>query len=611
MVIMPEDMLVRLPEYVNPKIFDRGLDYFRNDFIEPPERVSEHKWVTRAMGRRVYEVSLTFNPEGDDEWHCDCPFDGPVCKHVVAACFAVLQVAGDKYPGIARAGDLYKLPAFESRLIIDQLFEVIDNEELIGFLRGKLEQDHQLASVFESEFLYRLPEHQKSERYRRIVSKEVRSAFNNRQFAEYPEYRDFEDMDMLSDQLMNQTDWLLDLSKKHREENRPEEALLIAKAILEEVPVSLEELIEDGNDYYELPDADGLMESAAEELCKIVESGNEELKNNLFDSIWNMFPDEKLHIGDVPDHLLRAMGLSATDASRVERYLQLLDRLTDEFRNGEQSFIGEHQVQEIKIGYLQHLGREKEAVEVMLSMKDDPKFCLMLVRYYIEKKHFAEAKQLSAEGLKKADEGDRMTISLEDDGSQSTTWYKLLYEIAEGENSPTDMRTWLGKLIFDDYRHMKWFREYKKTWPEAEWPRELEKIIAKQKKRKDVFHVDHLLAEMYIEEKLFDRLEEMLRDEAGNPDGFNSICVFAPKMADMRPEGAGNVMQQAIEAYAAENVGRKYYRDIANQLRAMIKWRGGRERARRIVRRLIEEYPTRRAMKEELEQVFSDRVRFM
>lgn len=293
-MIMPEDMLVRLPEYVSPKIFDRGLDYIRNDFIEPPERVSEHKWVTRAMGRRVYEVSLTFNPQGDDEWHCDCPFDGPVCKHVVAACFAVLQVAGDKYP----------------------------------------------------------------------------------------EYRDFEDMDMLSDQLMDQTDWLLDLSKKHREENRPEEALLIAKAILEEVPVTLGELVEDGNDYYGLPDAGGLMESAAEELCKIAESGNEELKNNLFDSIRNMFPDEELHIGDVPDHLLRAMGLSATDASRVERYLQLLDRLTGEFRNGEQSFIGEHQVQEIKIGYLQQIGRGKEAVEVMLSMKDDPKFCLMLVRYF-------------------------------------------------------------------------------------------------------------------------------------------------------------------------------------------------------------------------------------
>ena len=82
-------------------------------------------------------------------------------------------------------------------------------------------------------------------------------------------------------------------------------------------------------------------------------------------------------------------------------------------------------------------------------------------------------------------------------------------------------------------------------------------------------------------------------------------------MADMRPEGAGDVMQQAIETYAAENVGRKYYRDIANQLRDMIEWRGGLRRVRNIVRRLIEEYPTRRAMKEELEQVFSDRVRYM
>lgn len=318
MVSMPDDMLSRLPEYVNPRIFDRGLDYYRNDLIEPPERVSEHKWVTRALGRRVYSVSLAFNPDGDDEWHCDCPYDGPVCKHVVAACFAVLRVAGEKYPGVT---------------------------------------------------------------------------------------------------------------------------------------------------------------------C--------------------------------------------------------------------------------------------------------------------------------AEGLKKADASDDRSISLEADWSRSITWHKLLYEIARYENSTADMRTWLEKLIFDDYHHMKWFGEYKKTWPEAEWPQARDEIIARQKKRKCDFYIDRFLADIYVEEKLFDRLEEMLTARARNPDDFNSICIYAPKMADKRPDGAGNVMQQAIEAYAAENVGRKYYRGIARQLRGMIKWRGGRERARRIVRILIEEYPTRWAMKEELEQVFSDHVRFM
>lgn len=145
---MPEDMLIRLPEYVSPRIFDRGLDCFRNNSIEPPERVSEYKWVTRAMGRRVYEVLLTFNPEGDDEWHCECAYEGPVCKHVVAACFAVLQVAGDSYPGVTRSGDLYKLPAFESSLTINQLFEVLEKEELIAFLRGKLKQDHTTCKCF-------------------------------------------------------------------------------------------------------------------------------------------------------------------------------------------------------------------------------------------------------------------------------------------------------------------------------------------------------------------------------------------------------------------------------------------------------------------------------
>lgn len=539
---MPEDMLVRLPEYVNPGIFDRGLDYFRNDLIERPERLSEHKWVARVLGRRVYTVSLTFNPDGDDEWHCDCPYDGPVCKHVVAMCFAVFRVAGEKYPGVTRIRDLYKLPACESQMTLDQLFEVLSKEELIGFLRRKLDQDHHLASVFESEFLYRLPEHKKSERYRRIVSKEVRTAFSNRQFAEYPEYQDYEDIEMMPDQLLDQMGWLLELSKKHREENRPEEALLICKAILEEVPVSLGELMEDGNDHYELPDADGLMEPAIGELYKVAESGDKDLQNKLFDSIWNMFPDKKLHVGDVPNQLLRVMGRSATDSNRGERFLQLIDSLNDEFRKGEQTFIGEHQILEIKIEYLQHIGREKEAVEVMKAMKADPEFCLMLVRHYIDKKQFSEAKQLCAEGLKKADDRDDMPISLEADWSRSKTWHKLLYDIAQYENNTADMRVWLEKLIFDDYQHMKWFGAYKKTWPKTEWSQVREKIIARQKKRGDDFYIDHFLADIYVEEKLFDRLEEMLTARAHNPYDFNSICIYAPKMAGKRPDEAGNLL---------------------------------------------------------------------
>lgn len=195
--------------------------------------------------------------------------------------------------------------------------------------------------------MYRLPEQLKSERYRQIITKEVRSAFNKRQFVESIDDRDFDSMDGLSGELIGPMEWLLDLSKKHCNENRPEESLLISKAILEEVP----------------------------------------------------------------GHLLHAMGLSTTDYSSVERHLNLLDRLIDEFKKHKQSFIGEHQLQEIKITYLQQIGRAKQAVEVMLSVKDDPTFCLMLVRHYIEKKHFEEAKVLCMQGLEKANAVDKRIIS--------------------------------------------------------------------------------------------------------------------------------------------------------------------------------------------------------
>lgn len=603
---MPTDILVRLPEYVSSRILARGMDYYRNNLIETPERVSEYKWTARAFGQQVYDTTLTFNPDDNDEWHCNCPYEGPVCKHVVGACFAVLRVAEDTYPGISHLSDLYNLPSLESALTINQLFEVLEKEELLAFLRNQLRENYQLASIFEIEFLHRLPEKQKSEQYRYLVSKEVRNALNKQAFIHYREDPDFYYMDDYSGTYTIQMKWLLELSKKHRAENRPEESLLICKAILEEVPASLKILEADGTDFNELPDAGELMDSAAEELSSIAESVNEQLKKSLFAQLRKMFSNEDLHIGNVPYHLLRAMSLSATDANSKEQHLDLLNNLVDGFRNNSQSFIDEHQLQEIKILYLQQIRKAKEAVEVMVSLKDEPSFCLMLVHHYIKEGHHKEAKELCLQGLEKFSFEAEKVISLHTNDSDPLTWYKLLYEIAESENNLSDMRTWLTKLIFADYEHMKWFREYKETWSETEWTVAREEIIDKQKKVHTYPYFDGFLADIYIEEKLLDRLEEMLSVAAGFPLAFHSICSYASKMAVERPQGSCNVMQRAIEAYAAENVGRNYYKEIAYQLQVISTWKGCRERARSIGSSLIKKYPARRAMKQELEQVFTN-----
>jgi uncharacterized Zn finger protein len=47
--------------------------------------------VAEVDGSRVYQVELRTARDSVSYWKCSCPYDGPVCKHVVAVCFAILE----------------------------------------------------------------------------------------------------------------------------------------------------------------------------------------------------------------------------------------------------------------------------------------------------------------------------------------------------------------------------------------------------------------------------------------------------------------------------------------------------------------------------------------
>ena len=76
---------------VDPVIMGRGKDYYESGYVDEVRRMDDDTWVAEVDGSRVYQVELRTARDSVSYWKCSCPYDGPVCKHVVAVCFAILE----------------------------------------------------------------------------------------------------------------------------------------------------------------------------------------------------------------------------------------------------------------------------------------------------------------------------------------------------------------------------------------------------------------------------------------------------------------------------------------------------------------------------------------
>ena len=77
---------------VNGTILQRGRSYFKQHAIIDLEMTSDDTWVAEVEGTDIYQVEVTLkNNDEITEFYCDCPYDGDVCKHVVAVFYELRE----------------------------------------------------------------------------------------------------------------------------------------------------------------------------------------------------------------------------------------------------------------------------------------------------------------------------------------------------------------------------------------------------------------------------------------------------------------------------------------------------------------------------------------
>ena len=77
--------------FVPSRIYWRGEEYHAGGAVTNLRKTSGGEWHAKVAGINDYNVHVTIHGNGGLSWSCDCPYNGTMCKHVVATLLAIAK----------------------------------------------------------------------------------------------------------------------------------------------------------------------------------------------------------------------------------------------------------------------------------------------------------------------------------------------------------------------------------------------------------------------------------------------------------------------------------------------------------------------------------------
>lgn len=161
----------------DPTILQRGKQYYSHQAIAWLEETGDNIWQAEVEGSDTYQVALTLaNRSEVEDYSCDCPYDGDICKHIVAVLFAVR--AETEKPGSRQQ----KRKA--ERNVFENLLQNINLKEYQDFIRQYASKHKDFKTEFELYFAGKDERIDIGKKYRDLIGKLIRK-YSDRGFVDY------------------------------------------------------------------------------------------------------------------------------------------------------------------------------------------------------------------------------------------------------------------------------------------------------------------------------------------------------------------------------------------------------------------------------------------
>lgn len=568
--------LNQFEQYINETILSRGLSYFRNGYVSEPEEIAHGVYEAIVEGSENYTVQLSLENGIVSDYVCNCPYDyGPVCKHIAAVLFYLQQdeleikqkgkKTNEEKPTSPSGRKVRKKRKTKADQIVE-LLEKVSHEELKQFIIERTIHNRSFRDLFLSTYAH-YNSNESKKQYSNLVNSILRTASDRHGFIDWSSSR----------QVGTEISHLLDTAQKQLENNNYKSAFYICTAVMEEMVEALQ-YSDDSNG-----DIGGSIYTACELFYEIAKTdSNEEIRKSIFDYCVDAF-ERGIYSGwDWHTDILQIASIVLKSDNEFDSLMALMDK-------DQESEYTQETIQDIKYQILLKVKGEDEANKYLEQNITNSRLRRAAIINAVAKDDFNKAGEIAFDGIKH-DEKDKPGLAKE--------WYDWLLKIAQATNDKENIIKYARYLLIDNFRNEQdYYQILKQHIPKKEWNNYVNDIIADIRK-KGRWIDQSLISNIYIREKWWDKLFEFVKQSPS----LNTISEYEQYLSKDYSKELSEMYALAVIKYLEQNMGRKHYQLACRYLRRIIKL-GNRDKANELIEKFRIDYPARKALMEELNNV--------
>lgn len=572
---------------INNTILQRGRAYYEDGAVVDLEETGKGCWQAEVMGTESYTVEVEiFRKDSIKSYSCDCPYDGEICKHVVAVLFLLKEQITDT----AIRGKVASKPDFNA------LVKKISLAEYQQFILGYAAKDKTFKSLFERHFADKDSNINVGSNYTKLLKSLIRN-YSGEDFFDYRSIH----------KLANEINELLNEGQQLIQKGNFRGAFILVRSVLTEV-IELITYCDDSGGYI-----GDILNSSIELMIVVADTENVavDLQEEIFDFVQSAVSRPiYFDYGDFGYELADIYQTLAIKLNKEKFYLKFVDGQIKKAAANEYSAYRKEHFQERKIAFLKAIGNFKAAADLVRENLDIVAVRQGEVNSLIAMKDFSPAKKLIVEGIKIAQQKDHPGTVVK--------WEKELLGIAVLENDKKMIRHYAKHFAFDRGFDTGYYHQWKNTFTIDEWELEIEKYIEERiahvelqyqkNKGKAWYSTDtillDLLAPIYVEEKYWDRLLSLMSKETD----LDRLLRYHSYLIKIYPVQLLAIYIPALERKGDVVGNRKEYTDLAIKMEKIIEAiPEGKDEIIAVAEALVRKYPRRPAMIKELNVVIKGR----
>ena len=565
------------------RILVRGEEYYETGAVSELEEDSPGEWTATVEGTENYSVEISMDGKEIESWYCDCPYDGEICKHVVATLLAIR----DNEKKVNRSAFSKMKVEVEEAVVIDetvdiqQLLSFVNPQELSQFIYEYASMHPEFKTALLTRFMAKeLSATSKEKDYRAEIQKVFNDSYYNKKSRYHNRYDDF-DCDW--ETVFNRMDTFLEKADFFLNVGNIDTAIDIALQTLRSIGENYEDELLYNDDLY----PSDYCEQAGDLLIKVIEhpKTTQKQKTAILQELGQLaklstYRDYDLY--DI-DELLMQINLSIQPA---EKALELIDKLLEERKDTYDLY----QIVLRKVNLLTELHEEQKAADTIRQYLYLTEIREMEVDKLIASCQYDEAIRLLNEGIEIAEKEEHIGTVEE--------WLKTKLRIYEMTHQTAEVINTCRLLFVSGRDQLEYYSKLKTLVPKEVWKSFLDTMMKETQFSEYFSFGGNDEAEIYVKERDYERLFKLLSSIRYNQ--LEALMKYSYHLKDTHSEQLIAIYTSLLNDYAEQNVGRTHYELIAQALLCAKKLNGGQEAVKRLVAEFRIKYKRRPAMMEVL-----------